>query len=113
MEPGARTNDYATRADLDRIHQSLSRDLLETERLLRERDDEKERSLRAEFVDALDRSDGRTRQGFIEVKAMLEQQNRWIMRDRFAWAKDRKNVILMIAAALSAALIARYLFGVV
>lgn len=105
-------SEYATRADLDRVHQSLSKDLLDTERLLRDRDDEKERALRAELLAAIERSDQRTSSGFTEVKGMLEEQNRFIMRRRFAWSTWRRDLLGLAVSGVAVSVALHFVFGV-
>lgn len=108
----AEVSEYARRADLDHLERSLRQDLLDTERLLRNRDDEKERGLRAEFVDAIERSDKRARDGFAEVKGMLEEQNKFIMRQRFRWVTWRRDLLGLFLAGGAASLFLHFVFRI-
>lgn len=104
--------DYATRAELDRLGDRLTRDLRDTERLLRDRDDEKERQLRAEFIQAVQDSERRTHDRLDSIDNHLTEQDRWIMRRRFVWTKWRRDLSALTAASVVAALILHYFFHI-
>jgi hypothetical protein len=100
--------EYATKDDLA----ELRRDLRETERILRERDEQKERQLRAEFVDAVRHSDERTDRHFRDLETHLDRQDEFIMRRRFTWSTWRRDVARFAAASVVATLVLHFLFGV-
>lgn len=104
--------EYATRAELDGVDRRLEllrRDQQETERILRDRDDEKERGLRSEFLDAIRVSDEASRERFDKIDETLAEQNKWIMRRRFAWVKPRREFVVLTLGTFAAMALA-YLF---
>lgn len=107
--------EYATRGELegvDRRVEDLRRDLQNTERILRDRDEEKERSLRAEFVEAVRASEDRSHERFDKLDAHLERQDAYIMRRRFRFAKPRMDVLVLAVGTLAAMVFAHFLFGI-
>lgn len=94
--------DCATREELDRLGDRLTRDLRDTERLLRDRDDDKERQLRAEFIQAVQDSERRTHDRLDSIDNHLTEQDRWIMRRRFVWRTWRRDLLGATIAALAA-----------
>lgn len=109
MAPGA---DYATRDELD----DLRRDLVNTERLLRDRDDQKQAELRAEFIKAIQASDERHDQRFDKIDDTLEHQNEMMAQKAEDAEKDEeakkqvwptwwRTVALYVIATVMAALL--------
>lgn len=94
--------DYATREELDRRAEAILRDLRDTERLLRDRDDEKERILRAEFIQAVQASEDRMHDRLDGIDQHLTEQDRWLMRRRFVWRTWRRDLLGATIAALAA-----------
>lgn len=101
-------SEFATREDLRR----LESDLRDTERILRDRDDEKERMLRAEFVQAIEVSDARVVRRFDRIDQTLEAQNRYIMKKRFEWKTWRRDTGALFIVTILASVIAKVIFGV-
>lgn len=101
-------SEFATREDLRR----LESDLRDTERILRDRDDEKERMLRAEFVQAIDMSDARVAQRFDKIDQTLEIQNRYIMKKRFEWKTWRRDTGALFVGTILASVIVKVVFGI-
>lgn len=101
-------SDFATKEDI----RVLQQDLRDTERLLRDRDDDKERMLRAEFVQAIEASDTRAASRFDKIDMTLEAQNRFIMKKRFEWPTWRRDTAALLIGTLLAMIIAKLVFGI-
>lgn len=91
---------------------AVTRDLRDTERMLRDRDDEKERLLRAEFVAALNMSDERSQKRFDKIDNTLAEQNKYIMKRRLEWPTWRRDTLALFVAALSGSLALHFGFGI-
>ena len=103
---------FATHEDLDRRAEAITRDLRDTERILRDRDDDKERALRAEFLQAVRDSDKRAQDRFDKIDATLDEQNKYIMRRRFVWASWRRDTLALLVSGLAVSLILHFAFGI-
>lgn len=101
-------SDYATHDDLD----NLRRDLRDTERLLRDRDDEKERGLRAEFLTAVKDSEDRLHGRLDGLEEHLDQQDEVLAKKAEVWPSFWRSLLLFCAASVVAALILHFIFHV-
>lgn len=104
--------DYATRGDLDGVREALTRDLRDTERLLRDRDDERERLLRAEFVAAVSAATAASERRFDHIDEVLSEQNKYIMRRRFSWSTWRRDTLALTLSGVAVALVLHFVFGI-
>lgn len=104
--------DYATRGDLDHLRDQLNRDLRDTERLLRDRDDDKERQLRAEFIQAVQDSERRTHDRLSDIDAHLTAQDAYLMRRRLIWPNWRRDLAALTLSTVVAGLVLHFGFHV-
>lgn len=80
-------SDFATNERVDRLVGDLRKDLLDTERLLRDRDDEKEQQLRSEFLVAVKDSEDRLHGRLDGVDAHLTRQDEYLLGRQINWPK--------------------------
>lgn len=112
-------SEYATRDEVEAVR----RDLRDTERLLRDRDDEKERILRAEFVQAINESDARHDARFDKIDNTLDDQTEMMKQqsdEKLEKAEERaeiwpnfwRTLALFALATIVATLALHFGFGV-
>lgn len=106
------SEDYATNSRVDGLVGELRKDLLATERLLRDRDDEKEKGLRAEFVAAVQASEDRTHSRFDGIEAHLDKQDEILLAKSEVWPAFWRSLVLFAAASIIAALTLHFGFHV-
>lgn len=73
-------DDYATNVRVDALVAAIRQDLLDTERLLRDRDDQVQATLRAEFKDEIAVLRSAQEEDFEDIKGRLSWQNKaWLV----------------------------------
>jgi len=104
--------DYATNQRLDEAIAKLRDDLVETERILRDRDDEKEHGLRAEFVMAVRESESRTHGRLDDLDEHLNRQDEVLQARAEVWPAFWRTAFLLAMATIVASLTLHYGFHV-
>lgn len=105
-------SDYATNARVDTLVGELRKDLTETERLLRDRDDKKEKQLRAEFLTAVKDSEDRLHGRLDGLESHLDDQDEMLQKKAEVWPTWWRSFLLFAAASVVAALTLHFLFHV-
>lgn len=73
-------DDFATNVRVDALVAAIRQDLLDTERLLRDRDDQVQATLRAEFKDEIATLRQAQEEDFDDIKVRLSWQNKaWLV----------------------------------
>lgn len=73
-------DDYATNTRVDALVAAIRQDLLDTERLLRDRDDQVQTTLRAEFKEEIASLRQAQEEDFDDIKVRLSWQNKaWLV----------------------------------
>ncbi|MHB8742557.1 MAG: hypothetical protein ACYC9L_05465 [Sulfuricaulis sp.] len=91
-------SEYATRAELRDAEARLSRDIRDTERILRDRDDAKAKELRDEFLDAVHQSEGRITHRVDGVDSHLDRQDALLQGRRVNWKTWALGIIGTVVA---------------
>lgn len=105
-------SDFATNERVDRLVGDLRKDLLDTERLLRDRDDEKEKQLRAEFLTAVKDSEDRLHGRLDGVDAHLTRQDEYLMTKADIWPNVWRSMMALALASVAAAIILHFGFNI-
>lgn len=105
-------SDFATNERVDRLVGDLRKDLLDTERLLRDRDDEKEQQLRTEFLTAVKDSEDRLHGRLDGLESHLDDQDEMLQKKAEVWPTWWRSFLLFAAASVVAALTLHFLFHV-
>lgn len=105
-------SDFATNERLDDLVGKLRDDLLATERLLRDRDDEKEHILRTEFVAAVQASEDRTHKRLDDIDQHLNDQDTLLNEKAQVWPTFWRTLLLFAMATVVASLVLHFGFHV-
>lgn len=105
-------SDFATNERVDTLVADLRKDLLETERILRDRDDQKEQQLRADFIQVVKDSEDRLHGRLDGLETHLDQQDEVLAKKAEIWPTFWRSLLLFCGASVVAALILHFVFHI-